>query len=391
MSDAIKSRIEDPYKCSLEELEKEIKRLKHVKNDFHNYQMAIKAFINSSYGAMASPYFIGFNVFAAEAVTLQGQDIIKYTNNILDEYFLKEWHNDKETHKKLGLTKVNPIQEKTVVIYNDTDSTYVTFKPAVDSCDWKGDQKEFCLKLSDIKLTDYIHEKFEDYANKFNTKNTQKLELEKLSYSGLMLAKKKYILDLAWKDPGVNFEPQENIKPVGVELVQSSTSNFARDVLKKMLNLIFSKNYNLTFTDVITELKKHKETFVLQDPEDISTAGKIGDYEKYILEDKKKCDVASGCPLHVKAAGVYNYKLYNSKYKTKYNIIHTADKCKYYYANNEQGVFGFVPGDYPYEFAPPVNYDKQFEKTIITPLNRYIEPMGFNSIPPTLVFAKSLF
>jgi DNA polymerase elongation subunit (family B) len=111
----------DPYECSIEELESEIKRLKDVKEEYYNLEQSIKIFINSVYGACASPYFVGYNINVAEAVTLQGQDLIKYANRVIDTWFTEIWHLDKELHKKLGLTYVNKINNS-VVVYNDTDS-----------------------------------------------------------------------------------------------------------------------------------------------------------------------------------------------------------------------------------------------------------------------------
>jgi DNA polymerase elongation subunit (family B) len=239
----------DPYNCTLEELEKEISRLKDIKEEYHNLEQSIKIYINSIYGALASPWFECYNISIAEAVTLQGQDMIKFTNEVIDDYFLNKWHLDKDMHALLGLTYVNKIKEKSLIVYNDTDSTYVTFEPVIASCDTKMTPIEFILKLKDLRLNKYLDKKFEEYAKKFNTKNLQNLELEKISYSALMVAKKKYILDLAWKDPGVFIDPQQKIKFVGIELVQGSTSKFARKVLEEMIKTTLEKQKSLQYSD----------------------------------------------------------------------------------------------------------------------------------------------
>ena len=57
----------------------------------------------------------------------------------------------------------------------------------------------------------------------------------------------------------------------------------------------------------------------------------------------------------------------------------------------ENNVFGFSQGTYPYEFAPPIDYDVQFTKTILDPINRFIEVMGYNNISPNLFMINSLF
>jgi hypothetical protein len=112
----------DPYNSSLEDLEKEIERLKNLTEEYNGYQNAIKIFINSIYGACASPHFSGYNIYVAEAVTLQGQDVAKYASRTIDDYFMNMWHTDKKLHEKLGITYANKINEKTVTIYMDTDS-----------------------------------------------------------------------------------------------------------------------------------------------------------------------------------------------------------------------------------------------------------------------------
>ena len=58
-----------------------------------------------------------------------------------------------------------------------------------------------------------------------------------------MLQKKKYILNVAWADPGIKFNKLQKIKPVGIEIIQSSTPKFCRAVLKSMINLIFEFIY----------------------------------------------------------------------------------------------------------------------------------------------------
>lgn len=381
----------DPQTCSIEELDAEIARLKGLKEEYFNLEQSIKIFINSIYGGVGSPWFEGYNVALAEAVTLQGQDMIKFANDFLDDYFLNKWHLDKKLHEALGLTYVNKIQVKTIVIYNDTDSTYITLGPVIESCDWKGDPKELILQIEKLRLAGYIEQKFNEYAKRFNTENLQNLELEKISYSSLMVAKKKYILDIAWKDPGISFKPQEKVTPVGVEIVQGSTPPFSRRVLKELLRYFFSRGKELEYSDIVKKLKEYKKQFILQEPNEISKTVSIGDYEKYVLEDRKEIRLAEKCPINVRAASIYNHTMMNSKWKTKYNLIRTGDKIKHYYAKGDDGVFGFLPGDYPFEVAPEVDYDRQFEKVIVEPFNRFMTSAGFNPVPGNLIYAKSLF
>jgi DNA polymerase elongation subunit (family B) len=381
----------DPYNCTIEELEKEIDKLKILKEEFFGTEQSIKIFINSVYGALASPYFDGYNIFAAEAVTLQGQDISKFARMSLDDYFLNMWHQDKALHKALGITYANKIIDKSVVIYMDTDSCYLTFAPIIKSCDYKGDPIEFILSIKKLRLDSYLDKCFEQYAKSYNTHNMQELELEKIAYSALMVAKKKYILDLAWKEPGVIFQPQEKIKYVGIEIQQGSTPKYARKVLKELMNIIFKYKKNIDYGLLIKQLKKYKEEFKLQSPDDISKTVEMSDYEKYVLEDKKKIVLADKCPVHNRGSAIYNNKLLNSKLKSKYKLIKSGDKVKWYYTKDNNGVFAFLPNNFPYEIGPEIDYDAQFNKIIIQPLNRFIILLGLPEIPSQLIYAHSLF
>jgi len=295
----------DPYNCSIEELQKEINRLDSISNDYHGIEQSIKIWINSIYGALGSRFFPYYNVACAEAITLQGQDVIKFTNHIIEDYVFNIWHLDKELHEKLGITYVNKINPTTkICIYNDTDSSYITLAPLIASCDTKDNGVDFILKLKKYRLEEYINKKFDEYGKKYNTQNIQVLELEKISYSAMLIAKKKYILDLAWKEPGIRFKPQEKIKYVGIEIVQGSTGKFTRKVLKEMITLIFNKKKALSYSELIKKLKDYKAQFCLQDPEDISKQQTIGDYEKYVLEDRKNVILAPKCPINVRSAAI---------------------------------------------------------------------------------------
>lgn len=81
------AQIENPETCPIEELEKEVERLKNLGDFFETKQLALKKFINSVYGATASKYFIAHNTAVAESITLQGQDLNHYSENAVNAYF----------------------------------------------------------------------------------------------------------------------------------------------------------------------------------------------------------------------------------------------------------------------------------------------------------------
>lgn len=383
----------DVQDSSKEEIKTEIERLKNLRDYYMNAEQAVKIFINSIYGACGSPWFAFFNIDIAEAVTLQGQDLVKYSEKVINRYFLEFWHKDTKLHERLGLNTVVKISSPPV-IYIDTDSNFVSFKEVIDNTDWQGSHKDFILKIYREFLESYLNKCHDIYASNCGTVNYQNFELEKISDAGVWLAKKKYVYNTIWKDPGIDVETLTDITAKGVEIVQSSSSKFVRDTLKNLLKYIFVKKRNFNVVEFAGILKKYKDEYRLKNLEDIAASSAVGDYEKYVLMDREKLVLEKACPIHVRAAALYNYKLNNSKYKKKYQPIRSGEKVKYYHVKTnveEENVFGFIPGAFPVEFAPPIDYDVQFSKNIIQPINRFVEAMGFPSISPHLIVPTQLF
>ena len=75
-------------------------------------------------------------------------------------------------------------------------------------------------------------------------------------------------------------------------------------------------------------------------------------------------------------------------------MIGNGEKLKIYYAAGTNGLsdmFAYLPGDHPSEIAPPVDYETQFEKAIIDPLNRVLVAVGLHTINRNLIYSTSLF
>lgn len=375
------------------ELEAKIAELTALKNELKNEEQAIKLTMNSIYGAIGNAWFVCFNPDVAEAVTLQGQDLIKYSEKILHRYFHEFWHNDKELHDKLGISNVKKVV-KPLVVYGDTDSNYVTFQEVVASCNWEGDPKDLILQINKHRLNDYLKNCFKVYSDKWKTENYQDFELETLAQNGIFLGKKKYVTNLVYSD-GVHMEPLSSLKFTGVEMIKGGTPSFVREKLVYLTRFIFSKGRGFNLREFTQELKSIKKEFKAQQTENISAGVQINNYEKFILNDTTGFEVAKACPIHVRAAGYHNYLLNSSRYKDKYPLLRSGEKIRFYFVatknSAENNVFGYSQGSFPYEFAPPVDYDEQFTKTILDPINRFIETMGYNPISPNLFMINALF
>jgi len=281
-----------------------------------------------------------------------------------------------------------------ILVHN---SCYVCFEDIIKSCDWQNnykDEKEFILALNKFRLKAYLQKQFDIYAEKWNTVNQQDFEMETISRSGIWLAKKKYILDKVWED-GIDIESLTEVVHKGIELAQSSTPMFARTKLSELVTYVLTKKKSLdkkAFTQILREIK---EEFRLADPETVSSGRSVNNYDKWVLNDSTAFEVAKATPIHVRAGGYYNYLLnQNPVMKQKYEMIRSGGKVKFYYvkvkSSSENDVFAYHPGNYPYEFAPPINYDLMFEKTILDPMNRIMKAMGQGEIPPGLQIIHAL-
>ena len=372
-------------------MEEELAAIRNEAYEFYAYEQAVKLMLNSIYGAFGNPYFYFFNVDIAETITLQGKDAILYTENLINKYFREYWHKDIDIHQQIGITVTGKI-EKPVGIYIDTDSIYVKFDEVIKKSDWKGSEKDFILSLYKIRLGSYIEKILQKYADDNNSENFLSFELESIAKNAIWLAKKKYMQNIVWKDPDIHYDELTKISSKGFEIIQSSTPQFSRTKLKELLTYIFSNN-ELNMKEFASLLKDIKRQFKLANIDQISFSKKVNNYQKYIINDYDQFEIGSKCPIGVRSAGYHNYLLNNNiKLKSKYKPLGNGEKLKMYFSNDKScEVFAYAPGEYPYEFAPQVDYDVQFEKTILDPINRVVTAMGFKGFNRNLIYTTSLF
>lgn len=406
----------DPETCSMEELQAAIKDCKNKEDYYYTLEQSAKIFINSIYGAMANKFYYNSNIAMAESITLQGQDLIKFSVKVVNYYFAKLWPTDEVAHTKVAeymkkhfpefdVDKFmeyakQPVQfGDTLQIYGDTDSAYISLQPVIDTCNIPIEQETyFVLAINEGVLSEYLEQMFDRYAADFNCpKNLEKFELEKIARAVIMLAKKKYIMDISWKEPDVHVAPVHSLVYKGIEVIQGSTPDFCRECMKEFIKFMLEKidaGQKPEYDAIIRKLKELKTKFSMQNPNEISKSFGMSDYEKYILDDKKEIKYTPDtvCPIHVRAAAVYNNMLYNKakRYKSKYNMIHKGDKVKFYYTA-DNGVFAFLPNEFPGEFAPKMDIDLQFEKMVLEPLNRIIEASGYPKVSSALTFSVGLW
>ncbi|TXG80869.1 MAG: hypothetical protein E6R13_07370 [Spirochaetes bacterium] len=409
----------------------------HCTNKYNYYnaiQTGLKLILNSIYGAFGNEYFVCSTKDIAGAITAMGRDVVKYMDNINETYWYEYWHEDYELHEHLGITgDVKPIdsswihrlsktdhegevsqtemedgeyQRKVPVSnYVDTDSLFVGFNPAMQSCDWQGDEQEFVWKVSKFRLEKLFKTKLKNYAKKYHVENIQDFELENINESILFVTKKKYIKHTIWED-GRQYDRLANIVPKGVDLIKKGTPKFAREKVMDIINYLFDNPKTYNIKDLLKFVRDLKKEFEMTNINDICPGANINAYWSSkimvdgqiidapgIVEDKETLKVAKGTYYTVKAAGLYNHLLYqHPELVNTYQIIKPGVKVKIYPCIHDlNDKFCYILGSFTPEFAPPVDYDELFQKTVAEQVNYYLEALELPKLNKRLKIIVSLF
>jgi hypothetical protein len=121
----------------------------------------------------------------------------------------------------------------------------------------------------------------------------------------------------------------------------------------------------------------------------------VSKYETKVHNDKTlPLNFVSGAHFAVKSAAHHNYLLFkNKELQSKYEFIKSGMKIKYYCCRDKSvtDMFAYQRGAYPIEFAPAIDFDEQFDKSILSPINSIIEPLGMPEITKRLSVVLDIF
>ncbi len=476
----------EEIKRKIEELKEKAVMVRREVDYYNALQLSLKLILNGSYGALAAKYFVLFNEHVAGTITHEGQQLTKAMDAYNEDYWYNKWHLDKETHRKLCIRDVTQVvNNENVSIYADTDSLFVSMKPAIYHCTWKdllitseklsGMKKPFIVIMGHEKVNftndncvasihlddfeskvdmkehltaiiqdnpgvniiidgkwisdrdiypvvkgidglfwnwtaeiDFIHgidllkygqyfkECLEDHASKYGVVNTQDFEMERISEAMINIAKKKYISHILYED-GVPYDRMSYLYPKGVELVRRSTPFFAREKIPTILEYLFREPDKFNIRDLVKLIKDMRKEFGMCVPDridEISMQSSCSNYNKMVLDDKEKLSFVSRAHFAVKASAYHNFLLHkNTSLVGKYEYLKSGDKIKYYYTKDTSvnKIFAYSRGSYPIEYAPDIDLDQQFAKSILSPVNSIIKPLGLPTITERLTVVMDIF
>jgi DNA polymerase elongation subunit (family B) len=253
---------------------------------------------------------------------------------------------------------------------------------------------DFINGIDQIRFADFFKQMLDEHANSYGVENKEDFELERISESIINIAKKKYIQHILFED-GIPYTRMDYIFPKGVELVRSSTPAFARDKIVNIVKYLFSNPDTFNIKELLKLVKSLRKEFELADIDDISMQSSVNKYDEKVLNDETlPLSFVSGAHFAVKSAAYYNHLLKENKpLQDKYEFIKSGTKIKYYVCKDKKvtDMFAYMRGSYPVEFAPEIDYDTQFAKSILSPINSIIEPLGMPTITKRLSVVMDIF
>jgi DNA polymerase elongation subunit (family B) len=294
---------------------------------FNRRQHIQKIVLNSMYGVLGLPVFRFYDLDNAEATTLTGQSLIKFTRKLVNHFYNKE----------LGT-------EKDYCIYIDTDSVFYSAVPLIEHR-FKEDMSDVMMtqRISDIatEVQEFLNETYDYFADRFCNLDKHRFEIKQeiIAKSGLFIVKKRYGMKVI-SDNG----RQVNTTLVkGLDTVRSNFAPLFRQLLKDVLEDILGDVPKDKIDHRITRFRKNMK---LNQLDEISSPTGVKGIWKYLRKDNEYSSTSilekpkdrrifslfhKGTPVHVKAAIAYNDLVKYFKQDKKYGFINNGDKIRWVY------------------------------------------------------------
>lgn len=397
----------DIYNMPLDELKEFRETMEELREEYFMLELAQKQLGNAAYGACANQYFYFYNTRLAADITGECRTLTKFMWNRLEKFFHEDIWDRKDLWERfnfsLDLSKKEWYKNKVVSTYSDTDSVYSSYgdffrcwtKEALETVPDRDAKINWILKFN----TEFLDKQNEAWMDEIYTprhaKSVHKFELETVSEATIVLKKKKYLKAMSYSK-GKWFTPSK-ITGVGVELIKSTSPKMAKEIITDMTHsLVYecgnsdTQSYMLYFN---SKLEKWKKKFWNAPIEDISQSIGIGQYKKYVIDDKDELVFAKKAPVSVKCAGRFNYLAHKNNEDNKRML---SGKIKYYNIRigtgkkSEIDYFGYPSGELP-KWAPECDKMTQWQKNVIEPLNRFLEAMNMPLVNSAGVMQFDLF
>lgn len=353
-----------------------------VKRNFYDgRQLTMKIINNSLYGALGSGGFRFYDLDNAESITLTGQSILK--NHV--EIKINEWFN-----KYVGDSGDN-------VIYVDTDSSFVSASPVIESMQQKlgrpltYDEKASATFKTAIAVEDYINNSFTAYTIHHHNTDTHVLNIkqEYVGEAGFWIAKKRYAQKIVM-EKGVSIndmtkgKKQWKLDVKGMDVVRSNFPKAFREFMSNMLvNILDGEPKELLDDKII----KFRETVNTSPILDIMFPTGIKELSKYGFDASNPFVRFKGTTAHAKAALNYNALLLKHKINSK-PPISDGTKIKWGYLKSNSlnlesmALTGFDDPTPIVDFVEQyIDREAIFDSALLLKLQAFYDALNFGMIP----------
>ena len=356
-------------------------RIEEEVSDLDTIQYTYKILLNSIYGVFGQKYSPFYDIDHAASITLTGQAVVKQASEIIYKFVTEE--------KGLKCNKEDLYK------YGDTDSAYFSINTLLKHLNIELQNEDGTVN-ADAR---FIIEEMGKYLNieiikwaKISLKSIDSrfiFKQEALCDVAVFMEKKRYILHMLESEGMI---PKKPFKYVGIEVVKSSFSESTKKLIRNVIeSAILSK-------DVVSSnklLKNAFSRFCEFDVTDISFRTKVSDLEKYERTITSEGKIGLGTPVHTKGALFFNKMLNHFNLNSKYEKIKSGNKIKWFYPAKNSFDFNCLSfsEQFPTELSGifPPNYIKMFEKSIIPPIKRLYECIGWQIPPITMETETDLF
>ena len=282
---------------------------------FDRRQHLQKIVLNSLYGVLGLPAFRFYDLDNAEATTLTGQSLIKFTKKIANNYYNKEL-NDTENR----------------CIYIDTDSVFYSALPLVKKrypdLDIKNEDtmSKAILEIAS-EVQEYLNNSYNFFAKRFCNLDEHRFDIkqEVIAKSGLFVTKKRYGLKII----NDNGKKVDKMMIKGLDVVRASFPLAMKEMLSKVLEDILM---NVPKEQLDKYIINFRNSMKLMDFNKIAIPISVKRISKYTLKDSGLfSSYAMGTPVHVKSSIFYNDFLTYKNISKRFTPISNGEKIKWVY------------------------------------------------------------
>ena len=336
---------------------------------FKSRQLIQKVVLNSLYGVLGLPVFRFYDLDNAEATTLTGQELIKFTKKIGNFFYNNELGTDDD-----------------YCIYIDTDSVFYSALPLVKkrfpNIDYDSEtmMSKRILDVAD-EMQKYLNKSYDYFGKKFLNLDKHRFEIkqELIAKSGLFIVKKRYGMKII-NDNGVKVN---KLHVKGLDLVRSNFPKAMGELLKDVLEDILA---TVPKDKIDERIINFKESMKLMDFDRIAMPTGVRNLKKYSAgKNGNFTQFAKGSPAHVKAAITYNDLLRHFKIYKQYELINESQKIKWVYLKQNElglescGYKGYEDPPQVIEFIKTnIDYKKMYAQMLEKKIMMFYDTLKWN-------------